>query len=221
MSKKIRVMIVEDDAMTLKLHKEMLEKETDIEVVGHADKKEEAIDLATELNPDVLLLDINLTNKEDQYGIDIAIQLSISMPNIKIIMLSALLNEDTVRSTIGLGVACNYIIKSNHEKIPQVVRDAYNEIHTIEGTVIDFILKDYQESLKATMNKLTSQHLKILELFYRGYCVEQVADILTLEVQSVRNHQQTIAKRCLGWKWRFKKLTTVELAKRAKVMGLF
>lgn len=217
----IKVMIVEDDEVALQVHTKQLENIEDIILVGCANNKDLAIHLAEKLKPDVILMDINLTEREDQYGIDIAIELSINMPEIKIIMLSALLNVDTVRSTIGLNVACNYILKSNIEIIPDAIRDAYNGVSTIQGTVIDFILRDYRDSLKSTMNQLTAQHIKILELFYRGYNAEEVAEVLKLEVQSVRNHQQRISKRCLGWKWRFKKLSTVELAQRAKIMGLF
>lgn len=219
--KPIKVMIVEDDEVALQVHSKQLENIEDITLVGYADNKDLAVHLAGKLKPDVILMDINLTEREDQYGIDIAIELSINMPEIKIIMLSALLNVDTVRSTIGLNVACNYLLKSNIDIIPDAIRDAYNGISTIEGSVIDFILRDYRDSLKSTMNQLTPQHIKILELFYRGYNAEEVAEVLKLEVQSVRNHQQKISKRCLGWKWRFKKLSTVELAQRAKIMGLF
>lgn len=217
----IRVFIVEDDPATLLVHEELIRQEPDMEVIGTASTKAEAIERAVALKPDVLLLDINLTPKEDQHGIDIAIRLSIDIPETRIIMLSGLLNEDTVRSTMGLGVACNYLLKSNPEKIPAAIRGVNSECPVIEGTVISFILEDYKESLKSTMLKLTPQHLKILELFYRGYNVEEVADILTMELQSVRNHQQQISKRCFGWKWRFKRLNSVELAERAKVMELF
>lgn len=219
--KKIRIMIVEDEQRALELHKEILSREPGFYVSGTASSKEEAIFMATTTKPDVILMDINLTDKEDQHGIDIAIHLSISIPDTKIIMLSGLLNEDTVRSTLGLGVACNYLLKSNPQQIPDAIRGSFKEKPVMEGTVIDFIIRDYQESLKSTMVKLTPQHLKILELFYRGYGVEEVSDILKLEDQSVRNHQQTIAKRCFGWKWMFRRLSTVELAQRAKVMGLF
>lgn len=219
--KSIKLMIVEDDPSALTLHTNVLSGEEDIEIIGTANNKEDAINLAISLKPEVILMDINLTEKEDQYGIDVAIHLSIEIPDTKIIMLSGILNEDTVRSTMGLGVASNYLLKTSPEKIPEAVRSVYNGNPTIEGTVIDFILEDYKESLKTTMVKLTPQHLKILELFYRGYGVEDVADTLKLEEQSVRNHQQSISKRCFGWKWRFKRLSTFELAQRAKVMGLF
>jgi NarL family two-component system response regulator LiaR len=218
---KIRVMIVEDEPSTLAVHEEFVNRESDLQVVGTASTKEDAIYVATSLIPDVILMDINLTQKEDQQGIDVAIHLSIAIPETKIIMLSGLLNEDTVRSTMGLGVACNYLLKSKPHSIPEAIRGSFDEKPFLEGSVIDFIIRDYQESLKSTMVKLTPQHLKILELFYRGYSVEQVSDILQLEEQSVRNHQQTISKRCFGWKWMFRRLSTVELAQRAKVMGLF
>lgn len=218
---KIRIMIVEDDNATLWLHKEIIEKEIDMQVIGTASNKNDAIAEAIALQPDVILMDINLTSKEDQHGVDIAIRLSIEIPDTDIIMLSGLLNEDTVRSTMGLGVACNYLLKSNPDKIPDAVRGAVNKNPAIDGSVISFILEDYKESLKSTMVKLTPLHLKILELFYRGYSVKEVAEVLKLEEQSVRNHQQTISKRCFGWKWRFKRLNTLELAQRAKVMGLY
>lgn len=218
---KIRVMIVEDDASTLKLHSSIVNQEDDMEVIGSANNKKEAIEKAVELKPDIILMDINLTPKEDQHGIDVAIHLSTQIPQTKIIMLSGLLNEDTVRSTLGLGIACNYLLKSKPELLVNAIRGCNRGESILEGSVISFILHDYKESLKTTMNKLTPQHLKILELFYRGYDVEEVAETLSLEEQSVRNHQQSISKRCLGWKWRFKRLNTLELAQRAKVMGMF
>lgn len=216
-----RVFIVEDDPCALRVHRSFIEDDPNITIVGHADNKEQAIEDATLLKPDVILMDINLTPRDDQHGIDTAIHLSIALPETKIIMLSGILNEDTVRSTMGLGVAVNYLLKSNPEKLKPAIYDAMNGTNNLDGSVIEFILQDYQETLKSTMIKLTKQQLTILELFYRGYSVEDVAEALMLEEQSVRNHQQGIAKRCLGWKWRLKRLSTIELAQRAKAMGLF
>jgi len=215
------VFIVEDDDVALQVHRSFIEDDPNLVIVGHADTKERAIQLTTKLKPHVILMDINLTHRDDQFGIDAAIHLSIAIPDTKIIMLSGILNEDTVRSTLGLGVAVNYLLKSHPEKLKEAIYDAINGRNHIEGSVIEFILQDYQETLKSTMIKLTKQQLTILELFYRGYTVEEVADALRLEEQSVRNHQQGIAKRCLGWKWRLKRLSTIELAQRAKAMGLF
>ncbi|WCK57309.1 response regulator transcription factor (plasmid) [Aneurinibacillus sp. Ricciae_BoGa-3] len=217
----IRVMIVEDDEKCFEVEREAISNEKDMEIVGNANEKQLALKMAKELKPDVILLDINLTDKDDQHGIDVAIELSIELPETKIIMLSGLLNEDTVRSTMGIGVACNYLLKSDYCKMPQAIRDAVEGNNSIDKTVIDFILQDYRNSLKSTMVKLTAHHIKVLELFYRGHSVEQVADILKLETQSVRNLQQQIGKKCLGWKWRFRKLSAFELAQRAKKLEMF
>lgn len=218
---RIKVVIVEDDDACLLVHYEALKTELDIEVIGYAKTSETAFKMIQAEKPDVVLLDINLTDKDDQEGIDIAIELSIAMPELKIIMLSGLLNEETVRSTIGLGVACNYLVKSKPEEIAVAIRSAVRGDSSLEGTVISFILKDYQNTVKLTMQKLTKHHLTALELFYRGYNVEAVAKVMSLQSQSVRNLQQEIAKRCFGWKWRLKNLSTMELAKRAKKMELF
>ncbi|WPS85680.1 response regulator transcription factor (plasmid) [Brevibacillus halotolerans] len=220
-SKRIQVMIVEDDEECYQMERKSIHNEPDIEIVGYAKDKESALKIANEVKPDVILCDINLTPKDDQFGIDVAIQLSFSLPNSRIVMLSGIINEDTVRSTMGIGVACNYLLKSDPEKLPQAIRDAFNNTSKLEGSVIDFILRDYRESLKTTMSKLTAHHIKVLELFFRGYSVEQVAEIVGVETQSVRNLQQGIAKRCLGWKWRLRKLSAYELAQRAKKLGLF
>jgi DNA-binding NarL/FixJ family response regulator len=217
----IRVMIVEDDETCYFMERNIIEKEPDLQIVAYAKDKKTALDLIKEVKPDVLLCDINLTDKNDQFGVDIAIELSLSEFDCKIIMLSGIINEDSIRSTLGIGVACNYILKTNPEILPQVIRDAINNNPKIEGSIIKYIMKDYQESLKSTMNKLTENHIRILQLFYREYSIEEIASIMKIRMESVQNLQQVIAKRCFGWKWSVRKLTGKELAIRAKKLGLF
>lgn len=218
----IKVMIIEDDEECFLAEKRIIEQHQDMVVVGLIKEKSDVIALTEKWKPDVALVDIHLSSKEEQYGIEIAIQLSMAFPNLKIIIVSGILSEDSVRSTMGIGAACNYILKNNMNQLPQVIRDAYYGNVQIDSDVINYILKDYRKSLQCSIKRSLTQHeLKILELFYRGYSVEQVANAICVEPQSVRNAQQRISKKCYGWKWRFRKLNTYELAKRAKKLGLF
>jgi DNA-binding NarL/FixJ family response regulator len=218
----IRIMILEDEDDVILVAKHFIEQHHDMKIIGTASDKVTFIAMVKELQPDIALVDINLTKHEDQFGIDAAIEISISCPQTKIIMLSGMLNEDTVRSTIGIKVATNYLIKSNGEQIPLAIRNAYEGKTRLEGTVLDFILTDYQNSLKNAMkDALSDRDVMILELFYRGYHVNQIAEVMHMEPQSVRNIEQRVAKKCLGWKWRFQRLSTLELAERAKKLGLF
>lgn len=220
--KQIRILIVEDDSNTFLAEKDIIEQNPDLKIVGHIKERSDINEIVVGCKPDVVLMDINLTEGDDQHGIDMAIQLSMTYPEIKVIMLSGLLDEDTIRSTMGIGAACNYIVKTNPTKLPKVIRDAYEGKPELESAVIDLILKDYRTSLQSTIkNCLTEHELKLLELFYRGYTQEQVAKMNNVEIQSIRNAQQRISKKCLGWKWRFRKLSTFELAERAKKLGLF
>lgn len=218
----IRIVIVEDDEKTFIAEKEVIEQNEDLLIVDHISENCNIVERVKETDPDVVLMDINLTSGDDQHGIDMAIQLSLGRPEIKVVMLSGLIDEDTIRSTMGIGAACNYIVKTNPSKLPKVIRDAYNGDPEMESVVIGLILKDYQSSLQSTISSaLTSHEIKMLELFYRGHSTEEVAKINNVETQSVRNAQQRISKKCFGWKWRFRRLTTFELAERAKKLGLF
>ncbi|NRD79804.1 response regulator transcription factor [Bacillus sp. BRMEA1] len=220
---KIRVMVVEDNEAFFLLEKTFLEKEEDIELVGWASEKEEAITKATELKPDVLLLDINLIKGEDQTGVKIAIALAEIIPETKIIMLSAILDENTVRSTLGLGVAKNYVIKTEVSEIAHRVREVYEgrEYEHWAGTVIQFIVRDYRETLNAATIKLTDKDKRVLELIYRGSSIEDIVKSMHVEIQTVSNQLQKISKKVLGWQWYIKRLSAYELAVRAKKMELF
>ena len=119
----IKVMIIEDDEECFLVEKRIIEQHQDMVVVGLIKEKSDVIALTEKWKPDVALVDIHLSSKEEQYGIEIAIQLSMTFPNLKIIIVSGILSEDSVRSTMGIGAACNYILKNNMNQLPQVIRE--------------------------------------------------------------------------------------------------
>lgn len=221
----IQVGVIEDNEHLLKQYVQRLKKDNDIKVIGVATSKDCGLQFAEEQMPDVLFVDINLEGGNDQLGIEIAIELSVKQPSIKIIMLSSLLTVDTVRSTLGLGVAVRYLVKGDNDNLPLVAKEVMNpdvKHITINASVYKTMLYDYSEALKTTFD-LTPTLKKVLELFYRGYSVGEVSDKMQLEMQTVANYRQAIARKCLGWQYALthKKLTTEELARRAKKLNLF
>ena len=94
MTDKIRVVVVDDVAETRDHLAKLLSFENDIEVVGAASSGEEALPLATKLQPDVLLLDINMPGMD---GIATAEQLSATVPMSAIVMMSVQGEPDYLR----------------------------------------------------------------------------------------------------------------------------
>ena len=107
MANKIRVVIVDDIAETRDHLAKLLSFESDIEVVGSAPSGEEAIPLATQLQPDVLLLDINMPGMD---GIATAEQLSATLPQSSIVMMSVQGEPDYLRRSMLAG-AREFLVK--------------------------------------------------------------------------------------------------------------
>lgn len=220
MREMINILIVDCSEETIKEYKKVLGRHREMKIVGCVSNLEETLNEVKEKQPDFLLLDIAFKDEED-IGINVAIETAIVAPDTNTIIISEFINENTVRNTIGLGVANNYLLKKNIDRLPQILMDICEGKTLLEEEVIEILVNDYKYFIKNSMNKLTNHHINVLELFYREYSVDQVASILKVEVQSVRNLQQEIAKRTLDWKWRFHRLSAKELAQRAKLLGLF
>lgn len=218
---KIKVIIAEQNESRFKEINEILINEEDIVFVGRGRNRSETIELIQKKQPNVLVTDVDLEVKGDNVGLDIAIECAILHPETKILIMSETLNESTVRSTVGLGVSNSYLLRKRMYKLADAIRRTYNGTCHLEKEVQVALMKDYKKSLKNTMARLTKHHLFVLKLFYDGLTVQQVAKQLNVEIQSVRNLNQEIRKRCMGWEWGTKNLTIQDIANRAKLLGLF
>lgn len=197
-----------------------LKNEEDIVVKGRATDQFSAKKLVDLFKPDIILTDIDLHGKGDKVGIDMAITCKLVHPETKIIFVTENINESCIRNTVGLGIAVNYLPKNHLVHLADVIRRAFKGNYDLEKGVQGILLKDYKKSLKNTMVKLTKHHLFVLKLFYDGYTVQEVSNRLNVEIQSVRNLQQEIIKRCSDWEWGEKNLTIHDIANRAKLLGL-
>ncbi len=118
---KIRVMIVDDTKDTRTNLKRLLELEADIEVVGEAGDGQEGIQLAHQLNPDIILMDINMPVLD---GIHATEQMTVQLPSIGIIMLSVQGEQEYLRKAMAAG-ARDYLTK------PPSSEDLLQTIHRV------------------------------------------------------------------------------------------
>ena len=121
MEETIKVLIAEDVDPIRRRYKAVLKKCPDIEVVADVATGEEACKAARELNPDVILMDIEMEAKDA--GIRATGEILSEMPDIKIIILTVYEEDELVFSAFRLG-ACDYVLKnaSNEEIVNAVLR---------------------------------------------------------------------------------------------------
>lgn len=183
----IRVVIAEDHAVVREGTRQILASDPGIQVVGEAEDGQRALDLAEELNPDVLVLDLRLPKIT---GIEVARRLQTRAPGTRILVLSAYDDDDYVFAAMEAGAA-GYLLKTAHgdEVVSAIHSIARGEV-VLQSAIASKFLRghgsdrsggDYEE-------KLTDREMEILRLAALGLRNKEIADRLHLSQRTVEGH---------------------------------
>jgi DNA-binding NarL/FixJ family response regulator len=184
MTKKITVLLVDDHGLVRRGFRRMLEDEPDMAVVGEAGGGEEAIKLARQLHPMVVVMDCALPGMN---GLDATRQILADLPETAVLMLSMHSENTWVRQAIDAG-AKGYILKNamNLELGPAVRRIAQGE------TFFDPQVEQ-QSALKGERSDgLTPRELEVLRMIVDGQSNKEIASALNLSANTVAVHRANI-----------------------------
>ena len=189
MDNKIRIALIDDDLGWLKAMVSFLNNEDDIIIVGTAMNKKDGINLAKNLQVDIFLVDINLTqNKYD--GIYAAAEILESV-QCKIIMLSCVKDDKTVADSFAAG-AVEFISKEDYEDIPKVIR----KIHNNSFSPIGVLGQKYSQLKKEEqLKELTFSERKVYDLIERGYTRSQIEEKLFKTKNTVKTQIRQILRK--------------------------
>jgi DNA-binding NarL/FixJ family response regulator len=202
MSNPIRVLIIDDHPLFRQGIRWSLEDAADIEVIGEAENGQEALKLTERLNPDVVLVDINLPGLN---GLEVARVIKRRDPRMGIIVLSVYEDDDQLFQAIKVGAAA-YSSKDVHPEellhfIREVAKGKYliNDAVLAKPNVATRVLHQFRE-LAATEDEqttalfapLTSREIEILDCIARGLSNKEIANELSISGQTVKNHITSI-----------------------------
>lgn len=177
----IRIVIAEDQGMLLGAMKSLLGMEDDMEVVGLAKNGEEAIEMVTELNPDICIMDIEMPIKT---GLDAAEALRGS--ECKIIILTTFARPGYFERARKAGVR-GYLLKDSPiEELVNSIRIIMDGRRIYAPELVDFVYEDDSE------NPLTERESQVLELVAEGKTTKEIAAELYLSAGTVRNYISVI-----------------------------
>lgn len=192
---KIKLMIADDHKLFREGIKALLAVTDDIEIIGEAEDGDAALKKSRELEPDVILMDINMPGLN---GIRVTEQILEKKPQTRIIMLTMLEDDASIFHAMRAG-ARGYLLKgADPDEMLSVIR-AVAEGQALFGPAIATRLMNYFKELgvKSTapgtpFPELTERELEILRLISQGLNNQEIAQKLVLSHKTVRNHITSI-----------------------------
>jgi len=191
MADNIRVLIVDDHAIVREGQRALIDTEPGMEVIGEAQDGFEAVEMAGKLQPDVILLDLEMPRKR---GIEAIEEIKAENPEAHILILTSFTEDDKVYAAIKAG-AIGYLLKDSS---PVEILTAIQKVHqgetSMRPSIAAKLMRELQRStnLKPTVDPLTVREVEILKLVANGLPNHEIAEQLVISERTVRTHVTNI-----------------------------
>jgi two-component system, NarL family, response regulator LiaR len=186
----IRVVFVDDHEMVRIGVSAYLSAQPDIEVVGEAADGKKGVELALELRPDIILMDLVMKEMD---GIEATKQIIEKWSEAKVIIVTSFLDDEKVYPALEAG-ATSYMLKtSKADEIANAVRATYHGQSVLEPEVTGkMMVKMRQKKQLLPHEELTSREMEILMLMAEGKTNQDIADELYIALKTVKTHVSNI-----------------------------
>lgn len=189
----IGILLADDHKIVREGIKALIEKQTDMEVIAETEDGRTTVQLALQLLPNVVIMDVGMP---DMNGIEATRQIIANSPNVKIIALSMHSDRRFVAEMLKAG-ASGYLLKDC------AVEELINAVHAVvenrtylSPNIVDSVIKDYTYLLSkedlSVFSILTTREREVLQLLSEGKTTKEIASHLKISVKTVETYKQKI-----------------------------
>ncbi|MGD8229495.1 MAG: response regulator transcription factor [Desulfobacteraceae bacterium] len=192
----VRIILAEDHRITREGLVNLLQERPDMEVVGEAENGREAVKLAKELSPDLVIMDVTMP---DLNGIDATRLITSGSNNIKVIALSMYSDKQFVQGMIQAG-ASGYLLKDcAFEELVSAIQAVIQGDTYLSPGIAGIVVQDYLTKLTTDRSSadtvLTNREREVLQLIAEGNSTKEIAARLTVSVKTVETHRRQIMEK--------------------------
>jgi len=192
MNEVITVMIVDDHEMVRQGAAGYLEAQEDIHVIAEAASGEEALTMAKELVPDVVLMDLVMPGLD---GVEATRRLKDYSPRTQIIILTSFHEDEHIFPALQAG-AISYLLKDvKAAELVEAIRRAASGEATLHPRVAERVIQEFRvrdPDRQRLFTDLTEREMEVLKLIAGGYSNQKIADQLVISVGTVKGHVSNI-----------------------------
>ena len=189
---KIRVLIADDHGVVAEGLKHLVEAQPDMEVIALVADGREAVQLAREAQPDVVLMDLSMPELN---GADATRAIVQRDPSCRVIVLSMYAEREYVRRALKAG-AVGYVVKRSAAKeVVDAIRAAHAGQRYLSPRVADVLIEDHAEDRDDPLARLSAREREVLQLIAEGRTGAEIAERLGLSQKTVETYRARLIEK--------------------------
>ena len=192
----LRILLADDHRMFRLGLRTLLEREPGNEVVGEAADGREAVTLARKLEPDIVIMDLQMPILG---GVEATRKIRARSPQCRVICLSASSDAAAVRRAIAVGADAYVLKDSAFDQLIEAINVVMKGERFLSPPIVGVVLDDYRRLFSGQENEgasaLTPRETEILQLLAEGRSSKQIASILDLSVKTIDTHRQNLMRK--------------------------
>jgi DNA-binding NarL/FixJ family response regulator len=189
----IRILIADDHAVVAEGLKHLIEAQTDIEVVSIVGDGREAVRVAKETQPDVVLMDLSMPELN---GAEATRAIVEHDPRCRVIILSMYAEREYVRRALKSGAAGYVVKRSAAKEVVDAIRAVHGGQRYLSPRVADVVIDDYSgEQQGDVLEKLSAREREVLQLLAEGRSGNEIAQRLSLSPKTVETYRSRLVEK--------------------------
>jgi DNA-binding NarL/FixJ family response regulator len=188
----IRVLVADDHPIVREGLATVLDQEEDLEVVGEAANGVEAVNLAREWRPDIVLMDLQMP---EMNGVEAITKINEELPSIEVIILTTYDTDEYIFSGIEAGAQAYLLKDSPPDEVLRAIRAVHRGESLVQPRVTRKLLERFTELSHASLSPeqvpetpISPRELEVLELIARGRSNKSIAGDLVIGESTVKTH---------------------------------